>query len=82
MTVYIDDILIFSPNPEAHEAHLRWVFDKLRAHSLKAKRSKCAFGLRSLEYLGHVISGQGVSVDPAKTNAIAECAVPSTIKDL
>ena len=45
VTVYLDDILVFSANPEEHAKHLRWVFAQLRKHGLKAKRKKCAFGL-------------------------------------
>ena len=56
VTIYLDDILIFSKSVEEHAEHLRWVFSKLREHSLKAKRKKCAFGLTEIEYLGHVIS--------------------------
>ena len=41
--VYLDDILVYSKNENEHEAHLRLVFDRLREHKLKAKRSKCEF---------------------------------------
>lgn len=45
VTIYLDDILVFSKNPDDHEKHLRWVFAQLRKHQLKVKLSKCAFGL-------------------------------------
>ena len=45
VTVYLDDILVFSANPAEHDKHLRWVFSQLRKHGLKAKLKKCAFGL-------------------------------------
>ena len=55
-TVYLDDILVFSKNIQDHATHLRWVFGRLRENGLKAKLAKCAFGLSSVDYLGHVIS--------------------------
>ena len=64
VVVYLDDILVFSNSEEEHEQHLRWVFEKLRQHALHAKRRKCTFALDHLEYLGHIIMPQGVSVDP------------------
>ena len=51
--VYLDDILIYSEDEQAHEQHLRDVFSRLRQHQLKCKRAKCAFGLSEVEYLGH-----------------------------
>ena len=64
VVVYLDDILVFSNSKEEHEQHLRWVFEKLRQHALHAKQRKCAFALDHLEYLGHIVTPQGVSVDP------------------
>ena len=56
VTVYLDDILVFSPDVETHQDHLRWVLSQLRKHKLRAKRSKCFVGLSEIEYLGHVVS--------------------------
>ena len=56
VTVYLDDILIFSPDVETHQDHLRWVLSQLRKHKLRAKCSKCFVGLSEIEYLGHVVS--------------------------
>ena len=60
VTVYLDDILVFSATPDEHEQHLCWVLDQLRKHGLKAKCSKCSFGIHKLEYLGHVIMPHGI----------------------
>ena len=60
VTIYLDDILIFSKTRKEHTLHLKWVLDKLRAHKLHAKLSKCAFGLQEIEYLGHIVSARGV----------------------
>ena len=69
--VYLDDILVFSKNEAEHAQHLRWVFNQLRAHSLHVKRSKCRFGVKEIEYLGHVVTADGVKPDPAKLSAVA-----------
>ena len=56
VAVYLDDILIYSPDIEKHREHLAWVLGQLREHKLYAKASKCEFGRKELKYLGHVIS--------------------------
>ena len=58
--VYLDDILIFSRTAQEHAEHLRWVLQKLAENKLYLKRSKCNFGLESIEYLGHKVSAAGV----------------------
>lgn len=63
-------------------AHLRDVFTRLRAHQLFAKLSKCEFGCTSIGYLGHIMSGKGVSVDPVKIQVIKDWLVPTTLKAL
>ena len=69
--VFVDDILIYSPTLEAHLDHLQQVFKILNDHQLLLKRSKCSFAQQQLEYLGHIISGQGVATDPKKIEAMA-----------
>jgi hypothetical protein len=56
VVVFIDDILVYSKNEEAHEEHLRLVLQKLRDNQLYAKLSKCEFGLEEVSFLGHVIT--------------------------
>jgi len=63
--VFFDDILIYSASWADHLRHLRAVFAVLLQRRLFIKRSKCAFGERSIAYLGHVISDAGVAMDPA-----------------
>ena len=70
VTVYLDDILIYSPDAKSHETHLRWVLQKLRDNSLKAKRNKCEIGLSEVKYLGHIVSQGRVAVDDSKVAAI------------
>ncbi|XP_068657920.1 uncharacterized mitochondrial protein AtMg00860-like [Aristolochia californica] len=61
-----------------HLAHLRIVFDLLRAHQLYLKKSKCSFGASHVAYLGHIISHEGVTVDPEKIQAISEWPQPQS----
>ena len=68
--VFIDDILVYSSIPEEHAEHLRTIVQILREHQLYAKFSKCQFWLDKVAFLGHVISAEGVSVDPQKIEAI------------
>ncbi|KAL6313182.1 hypothetical protein AAG906_016770 [Vitis piasezkii] len=63
-----------------HLAHLQIVLQILSTNSLFAKESKCRFGVLQVEYLGHIISEQGVSVDPAKIQAVIEWPTPTTAK--
>jgi hypothetical protein len=64
--VFLDDILIYSKSEEEHEKHLRMVLQVLREHQLYAKLSKCSFYQRKIHYLGHIISEEGIAVDPRR----------------
>ena len=68
--VLIDDILVYSGSPKGHAEHLQIVLQILRERQLYAKFSKCQFWLDKVAFLGHVISAEGVSVDPQKIEAI------------
>jgi hypothetical protein len=74
--VFFDDILIYSSSWADHLRHLRAVLASLRQHRLFVKRSKCAFGVPSVGYLGHIISADGVAMDPAKVQAIHDWPQP------
>ena len=62
--MFIDNILIYSDSREEHAKHLRIVLQTLREHRLYAKLSKCQFWLDNVSFLGHIVSVEGVSVDP------------------
>ena len=69
--VFIDDILIYSRSREEHMEHLRIVLRILKEKQLYAKFKKCEFWLEKVIFLGHVVSGNGISVDPAKVEAVS-----------
>ena len=79
---YLDDILIFSNTLEEHVKHLRLVLAKLREHKLFAKSSKCEFAKHSVEYLGHVVTPDGLSPEDSKTKAIHDWPTPRCQKDV
>lgn len=82
MIVFIDDILIYLPFKEEHGKHLKLVLQTLREHQLYAKFAKCEFWLSQVAFLGHVISAEGISVDPAKVATIREWNQPSTVTEI
>ncbi|CAJ2633781.1 unnamed protein product [Trifolium pratense] len=80
--VFIDDILIYSKSKEEHEQHLRLVLQTLRENQLYAKFSKCEFWLDNVTFLGHVVSKNGISVDPSKVEAVQNWPRPTTVKEI
>ena len=70
--VYLDDIIIFSKDFDEHLRHLQLVFDRIRDGGFHIKPSKCYFGCESVTYLGHVVSANGIQVDPEKVRAVQE----------
>ena len=80
--VFIDDILVYSGSPEEHAEHLRIVLQILREHQLYAKSSKCQFWLDKVAFLGHVISVEGVSVDPKKIEAVVNWKPPKNVSEV
>ena len=79
---YLDDIGVYSDTLDEHLEHIRLVLQALQDHHLFAKPSKCAFCLTELDFLGHVVSHNGVAVDPGKIDAIRAWPVPASARDL
>ena len=77
--IFLDDIIIFSKTPEDHIARLRMVFQKLDEAGLHLKPSKCEFFRDRLEYLGHVVSSQGIETNPKKIMAIVNWPQPKNV---
>ena len=80
--VFIDDILIYSKSEEEHAEHLRMVLNLLREKELYGKFSKCAFWLKEVLFLGHLISGKGLEVDPRKIEAVVKWEPPLNVSEL
>jgi hypothetical protein len=77
--VFMDDILVYSSTLEEHVQHLQEVFQTLAAHQFFIKASKCLFVQQSLEYLGHVITAEGIATNPSKIQAINRWPVPTNV---
>jgi hypothetical protein len=75
--VFIDDILIYSKSKEQHEQHLRTAIEILRKEKLYAKFKKCEFWLDRVGFLGHIVTAQGIEVDPVKVEAVTNWKAPT-----
>ncbi|KAG8503502.1 hypothetical protein CXB51_001469 [Gossypium anomalum] len=82
VVVFIDDILIYSRNESEHAEHLRMVLQILREKKLFAKFSKSEFWLHEVGFLGHVVSGDGIRVDPSKILAIVNWKPPKDVSEV
>ncbi|XP_041026909.1 uncharacterized protein LOC121267102 [Juglans microcarpa x Juglans regia] len=80
--VFIDNILIYSRSSRELEDHLRIALQILREKKLYAKFKKCEFWLQEISFLGHVVSAKGISVDPAKVEAVVKWAKPSNVNEV
>ena len=79
---YLDDIIIFSKDEEEHLEHLRIIFQHLKEAGLKLKRSKCDFIKRHIQYLGHLISQDGIQPLPEKLESIRDMPAPRNPKEI
>ena len=80
--IYLDDVIIFSENPEEHLIRLEGVFKKLRTAGLKLKPSKCEFFKDQITYLGHIVSKNGIATDPKKIQDVENWPTPATVTDV
>jgi hypothetical protein len=79
VVVFTDDILVYSKSTEDHEEHLRVMLQRLRDHQLYAKFSKCEFWINEVTFLSHVISSEGIAVDPSKVHDVLDWEPPKSI---
>jgi len=82
VVVFIEDLLIYSESREEHTEHLRVVLGILKEHKLYGKLSRCEFWLDEVQFLGHVISTQGITVDLAKIETVVKRERPQTITEV
>ena len=78
--VYLDDVLIHSPDIETHLKHIRILFQRLREADLKLKDSKCNYFKTHVQYLGHLVSGKGIKPLPEKLEVLRKCQHPLPLK--
>ena len=82
VVVFIDDILVYSKTRSEHANHLRMVLKTLDEHKLYAKLKKCEFWLEEVQFLGHIVGKDGISVDPAKVEAIVNWPRPTNVSEV
>ncbi|SOV05892.1 uncharacterized protein UDID_19059 [Ustilago sp. UG-2017a] len=82
LIIYLDNLLIYSPTLKQHQEHVSVVLARLRQAGLYAKAEKCQFSTSQTEFLGFVVSDQGVSMDPSKTEVITNWPVPKSVHDV
>jgi hypothetical protein len=80
VVVFINDILIYSKSLEEHEDHLRRVLQRLKEKRLYTKFSKCKFWLDKVIFLGHVVSKDGISIDPKNVEAVVNWERPTNVQ--
>ncbi|XP_016752390.1 uncharacterized mitochondrial protein AtMg00860-like [Gossypium hirsutum] len=80
--VFIDDILMYSRIEDDQDVHIRVVLQILKKKQLYAKFSKCEFWLQEVTFLGHVVSAEGVRVDPRKIEVVLDWKPPKTISEI
>ena len=80
--VFIKDILVYSKDRENHDTHLRVVLETLRKEQLYAKLSKCEFWLNEVSFLGHIVSKEGIRVDPKKIEVVVEWKPPRNVSEV
>ena len=82
VVVFIEDILVYSKDAQEHEKHLRIVLETLREQRLYAKLSKCDFWLKEVSFLGHIVSVEGIRVDPTKIKAVVNWKQPRSVTEV
>ena len=82
VVVFIDDILVYSKDAQEHEQHLKIVLQTLRENKLYAKVNKCDFWLKEVSFLGHIVSAEGIRVDPTKIKVVVNWKPPQNVTDV
>jgi hypothetical protein len=79
VTIYIDDLIVYSRSPEEHSEHLTRIFKRLRSVGLLIQSPKAFYAQSEVEYLGHIVSEQGIAVQTDKTDTVAEWPTPTEV---
>ena len=82
VVVFIVDLLVYSKDRENHDTHLRVVLETLRKEQLYAKLSKCEFWLNEVSFLGHIVSKEGIRMDPKKIEVVVEWKPPRNVTEV
>ena len=82
VVIYLDNILIYSDNLVDHKQHVKEVLTRLRKHKLYASLSKCSFHQREVEFLGFILSPEGLQMDQNKVKVIQEWSTPRRVRDI
>jgi predicted aspartyl protease/transposase InsO family protein len=82
LTIYVDDLLIYSKNEKEHREHVKLVLQRLREAGLQASISKCEFHVTRTKYLGFIITTEGIEVDPDKVKIVRNWRIPTTVKGI
>ena len=82
VVLFIDDILVYSENEQYHVEHLRVMLTRLREHHIYAKLSKCEFWLKKVPFLGHILSEEGITVDPSKLQEVKDWKAPTSVSEV
>lgn len=82
VVVYFDDILVYSKDPQEHDANVKQVLSRLREHGLSVNPQKCSFDVTAIDFLGYIVSNGRLSMDPAKIEIIKNWRTPNSVKDV
>ena len=82
LLLYLDDVIVYSPDIDSHLDRLAEVLDRFRAAGLKLKPAKCELLQQQVKYLGHVVSAQGVATDPEKVEAVKDWKTPTCVSEV
>ena len=80
--VYLDDVLLYSNTRLGHQQDVKNILEAIQKSGMKIKPSKCEFHKKETEYLGYIISEEGIKADPVKTQAIWDWTAPKTKKEI